>query len=220
MDVKSAFLYGRARRPIFIDVPQEDPRSQEEGMLVKLIESSYVTRDAHKIWEDCLLNEMKLLRFVESLSFPCLFHHGFMNVEFTFHVDDVCGVGPLENVKKVYHGLAESFEVKCMYAGSGTRTNEVECLGRGVMFTAGGVEIHGGPKHAAMVLTELEMPMCKPMGGLHVVDGKALDALADETRDFMPPSEARRHRSAVVRVVFMAQDRLDLDVAACIVSKT
>ena len=26
MDVKSAFLYGRARHPIFIDVPAEDPR--------------------------------------------------------------------------------------------------------------------------------------------------------------------------------------------------
>ena len=107
-----------------------------------------------------------------------------------------------------------------MYEGAETRTNEVECLGRGVMFTAGGVEIHGGPKHAAMVLTELEMPMCKPVGGPHVVDAKSLDTLADETRDFMPPSEARRHRSAVVRVVYVAQDRPHLDVVACIVSET
>ena len=31
----------------------------------------------------------------------------------------------------------------------------------------------------------------------------------------MPPTEARRHRSAVARVVYMAQDRPDLDVVAC-----
>ena len=81
------------------------------------------------------------------------------------------------------------------------------------MFTADGVEIHGDPKHAAILLKEMEMDMCKPVGSPHVVDAKSLDALADETRDFMPPSEARRHRSAVARGVYMAQDRPDLDVA-------
>ena len=64
------------------------------------------------------------------------------------------------------------------------------------------------------------MDTCKPMGSPHVVDAKSLDALADETRDFVPPSEARRHRSAVARVVYTAQDRPDLDVAACTLSKT
>ena len=37
MDVKSAFLYGRAQRPIFIEVPTEDPRTQLDGVLVKLV---------------------------------------------------------------------------------------------------------------------------------------------------------------------------------------
>ena len=88
------------------------------------------------------------------------------------------------------------------------------------MFTADGVEIHGHPKHAAIVLKEMRMDMCKPMGCPHVVDTKSLDALADETRDFMPPSEARQHRSTVARVVCMAHDRRNLNVAACTVSKT
>ena len=87
VNVKSAFLYGRARRPIFIDVPAEDPRSQEEGMLAKLIGSLYGTRDAPLIWQDCLRNEMKRLGFVESLRVPCLFFHVFMNVEMIVHVD-------------------------------------------------------------------------------------------------------------------------------------
>ena len=66
----------------------------------------------------------------------------------------------------------------------------------------------------------MEMDMCKLMGSPRVVDAVSLDALADETRDFMPPSEARRNRGAVARVVHMAQDRPDLDVAACTLSKT
>ena len=39
MDVKSAFLYGRARRPIIIEVTTEDPRSQLDGVLAKLVGS-------------------------------------------------------------------------------------------------------------------------------------------------------------------------------------
>ena len=39
MDVKSAFLYGRVRRPIIIEVHTEDPRSQLDGVLAKLVGS-------------------------------------------------------------------------------------------------------------------------------------------------------------------------------------
>ena len=62
--------------------------------------------------------------------------------------------------------------------------------------------------------------MCKSVGSLHVADTKLLDTLADDTRSDMPPTDARRHRSAVARVVYMAQDRPDLDVAACTLAKT
>ena len=52
MDVKSTFLYGRARRRIFIEVPTEDPRSQLDGVLAQLVGSLYGTRDAPLIWQD------------------------------------------------------------------------------------------------------------------------------------------------------------------------
>ena len=47
----------------------------------------------------------------------------------------------------------------------------------------------------------------------------ALEMKCTHARSFMPPTDARRHRSAVARVVFMAQDRPDLDVVACILAK-
>ena len=64
------------------------------------------------------------------------------------------------------------------------------------------------------------MDMCKSVSSFHVEDTKLLDTLADDTRSYMPPTDARRHRSAVARVVHMAQDRPDLDVVACILAKT
>ena len=64
------------------------------------------------------------------------------------------------------------------------------------------------------------MEMCKSVSSHHVADTKLLDMLADDTWLDMPPTDARRHRSAVTRVVCMAQDRPDLDVVACTLAKT
>ena len=63
------------------------------------------------------------------------------------------------------------------------------------------------------------MEMCKSVSSPHVADTKLLDMLADDTWLDMPPTDARRHRSAVTRVVCMAQDRPDLDVVACTLAK-
>ena len=49
--------------PFLFEVPTEDPRSQLEGALAKLVGSLYGTRDAPLIWQDCLRCEMKSLGF-------------------------------------------------------------------------------------------------------------------------------------------------------------
>ena len=88
MDVTSALLYGRFRRPILHRGSQrEDPRSQLDGVLAKKVESLYGTRDAPMIWQDCLRCQMKLLGFKESLRSPCMFHRETKGVEMIAHVD-------------------------------------------------------------------------------------------------------------------------------------
>ena len=75
MDVKSAFLNGRARRLIIIEVSTEDPGSKLHGVLAKVVRSLYGTRDAPKIWQDCLRCQMKVLGLKDSLRVPCMFYH-------------------------------------------------------------------------------------------------------------------------------------------------
>ena len=50
LDVKSAFLYGAARRKIYIELPSADPESggSKVGVLYKAL---YGTRDAPQIWQ-------------------------------------------------------------------------------------------------------------------------------------------------------------------------
>ena len=60
------------------------------------------------------------------------------------------------------------------------------------------MEIHWDPLHAAISLKEAGMEMCTSVNSPHVVGAKLLDTLADDTRSSrMPPTDARRHWSAV-----------------------
>ena len=102
----SAFSYGRARRPIFIEVPAKDPRSQLDGVLAKVAGSLYGTRDAPVIWQDCLRCQMKVLGYKESLRIPCMFYHETKDVEMIAHVDVLFEVRCLKDVQDVCHGFA------------------------------------------------------------------------------------------------------------------
>ena len=70
------------------------------------------------------------------------------------------------------------------------------------------------------LLKETGMNMCNAESSHHVADTKLLDTLADDTGSYMPLTDARRHRSAVARVVYMSKDRPESDVAACTLAKT
>ena len=49
-DVKTAFLYGDARRFLYIDLPPEDPLAASGRYVGKLERAMYGTRDAPMIW--------------------------------------------------------------------------------------------------------------------------------------------------------------------------
>ena len=75
MDVKSAFSYGRTRRPNFIEVPTEDPGSKLRGASAKVVGSLCGTHNTPMIWQDCFRCQMKVLGFLYLLRVPCMFHH-------------------------------------------------------------------------------------------------------------------------------------------------
>ena len=151
MDVKSAFFFRRVRRPIFIEVPTEGRRSQLDGVLAKWVGSLYGARDAPMIWQDCLRCQMKLLGFKESLRLPRMLYRETKGLEMIAHVDDLF-VGCLKDVQEVHRGLADSFEIKCTYAGPKTGNSEDEYLGQCIVFTENGPKINGDPRHAAFFL--------------------------------------------------------------------
>ena len=111
------------------------------------------------------------------------------------------------------HGFADSFEMKCTYGGPQVgdwkwSTWDDEFFSRTMGWSV--MEIHGLLVHAATPLTDARRNTRNPISSPRATDTHMLDTSVDETTAHMPATEARKHRSAVARVVCMAQDRPDL----------
>ena len=92
IDVKSAFLYGKARRRIYIELPTRDPQSGGDvvGMLDK---SMYGTRDAPIIWQATVDKMLITLGFRCSVLQPGVYIHDCRQLRVMVHVDDFLVVG-------------------------------------------------------------------------------------------------------------------------------
>ena len=50
MDIRKAFLCGKISRTVYVELPSEDPISEERNMVGKLDKAMYGTRDASAAW--------------------------------------------------------------------------------------------------------------------------------------------------------------------------
>ena len=74
MDVKSAFLYGEARRKIYIELPRGDPHSGS-GQVGVLRKALYGTRDAPLIWQAEIKTTLESIGFRRSRLHPSVYVH-------------------------------------------------------------------------------------------------------------------------------------------------
>ena len=68
-DVKIAFLYGDARRSLYVELPPEDPLSASGRYVGKLERPMYGTRDAPMIWQGYLRETLLGMKFKEYVTY-------------------------------------------------------------------------------------------------------------------------------------------------------
>ena len=95
MDVKCAFLYGKMKRNIYIELPTQDER-YGKNLVGKLIKAMYWTRDAPQIWEDLVQETMASLGMQSSMIQPSVYFHVSKKLFVVTHVDDFLCVGAEE----------------------------------------------------------------------------------------------------------------------------
>ena len=126
LDVKRAFLYGKARRDIYIKLPPEDPM-YGTGVVGKLERSLYGTRDAPQIWQDELKSSMEELGFRSCLSNPGVYIQDETGVLAVAHVDDVLAVGSSCHLQNFQAQLHKKYDLKHHILGpSVSEEQEVE----------------------------------------------------------------------------------------------
>ena len=72
VDVKRAYFYADACRPMFVKLPAEDAAP---GMVGRLNKAMYGTRDAASNWEKKYGEHLERVGFITGKSTPCAFYH-------------------------------------------------------------------------------------------------------------------------------------------------
>ena len=214
-DIKSAFLYGWAKRNIFIELPPEDPMSSSGSFVGRLLKAMYGTRDAPQVWADHLGSILCKIGFQESVYMPGVFLHQVRKIKMAVHVDDLLASGLSEELEWLVKSLLSEFEMKHEILGpdAGQKT-EVEYLGRRIAWTSEGIVIEGDSKHARNLLKVMGMETCRsstsPFASKEEVDGSPVE---------LSSIDARKYRGAAALISYMAQDRPDLSVVACFLAE-
>lgn len=74
VDVKRAFFYAPAERPIWIKLPPEDQCG--DITVARLLKAMYGTRDAPMLWQKHVSKTLETLGFRPGKANPCVYYHG------------------------------------------------------------------------------------------------------------------------------------------------
>ena len=153
MDVKCAFLYGEARRTVYIELPHTDPRYGDPTVVGKLKKSMYGTRDAPQIWAEHVRATLESLGYKQSVYQPSVYFHPEKTVLIVVHVDDFLCAGKGEELEELYRDLSAKYELKKTVL-SLEDERETKYLNRVLRVTDEGVEIVGDSTHSELLFKD------------------------------------------------------------------
>ena len=196
IDVSRAHFYADAVRDVYIELPREDPRSQEPGACGKLLKTMYGTLDAAEQWGEHYSSTLRDADFTQGKASPCHFHYGRLGLWVLVHGDDFFGVARRAGREFLAKTLEKKYEVKIKEAGpQDTDAKEMKVLGRILSFRPDGVTLEADPCHAEQAIDEL---------GLRAAKGVATPGVPDSKPG--PADLPRRRREAVWRDDGQAHD--------------
>ena len=116
-DVKTAFLYGDARRSLYVELPPEDPLAASGQYVGKPERAMYGTRDAPMIWQDHLRKTLTDMKFKESVIHPGVFQHETRDIFLCVYVDDLLCKGIREDLIWLKKQLLKEYELETKLMG-------------------------------------------------------------------------------------------------------
>ena len=217
-DIKRAYFYAPASRPIYVAIPDEDLCPGDEGKVACLNLSLYGTRDAAQNWSNAYSSHLESVGFTRGRASPCNFFHSERRISLTVHGDDFTSTGTERDLRWLDAQLKDKFEVKTKLLGPDAgrgHLQELRVLNRILAWTELGVTYEADQRHAEIIVRELGLEGAKAVmtpGSREDVEGQ--QKLNEKDNELLPPAEATRYRGLAARLNYLAQDRFELLYAA------
>ena len=220
VDVKRAYFYAPATRPIYIRIPKEDWEDGDEERVGMLHLSLYGTRDAALNWSKTYTGFLVANGFVPGRCSPCNFHHPQRDIAMTVHGDDFTCSGSEQDLWWLEGQFKAKFEVKCEVLGPrpGAQSQEIRVLNRVLTWTDAGLCYEPDQRHAEIVIRDLGLTGGKAVSSpgsrddANRASSLGLD-LEDPQTPLLSSREASSYRAISARLNYLAQDRADLQYA-------
>ena len=216
-DVKRAYFHAKSKRTTYVQLPPEDIGPGEEGMCGRLNNSMYGTRDAAANWSDEYTQRLVEMGFKSGRATPCVFHHEEKGLRAYIHGDDFVVVGLPQNLKWMQERLERKYELTVEVLGPDAgQQKEVRVLNRILRWTPNGVEYEADPRHAEIILQQLNISECKPVATPgtreegHAKEGDQPNMMPDRALD---REKGTAYRAIVARANYMSPDRPDIAYA-------
>ena len=142
---------------------------------------------------------------------PGVFLHAERQLLLGVHVDDVLVSGEEHSLLWLHDQLKKVYDVEYILVGPGYRPSEV-FLGRTLRWTSAGLEWEANEKHVRTLLSDHNMTRAKPMATPITTDQVAGDE--KDPSPLLAWGDAKRFRSSVARINYLAQDRPGLSLCA------
>ena len=157
-DVKQAFFYAPATRPIYIGLPAEAKGPDDVDVCGRLERSLYGTRDAALNWSLQYTRVLESIGFKKGASSPCTFHHPGRGVCMAVHGDDFVSEGQLSDLQWVDQQLRAHFQIKTELMGAQEGlTKELRLLNRILQWAPEGIYWEPDPRHVELTLRDLNL---------------------------------------------------------------
>ena len=209
IDIRRAYFHSKARRRVFVQLPEEDA---QEGMCGMLLKAMYGTRDAAQNWEYEYAEFMQSIGFKRGIANPCVFFNPSREIRVVVHGDDFTVLAAEDNLNWFREQIQNRFEVKFRgrIGPSEKDSKSIRILNRVVQWTEKGIEYEADQRHAELIIQD--MCLKKESNGA-VTPGVKVSSEDDKQNQPLTQQQATQYRAMVARANYLAQDRSDIQFA-------
>ena len=210
VDVRRAYFYAKARRKIYVELPDEDKGPGDVDMCGMLNVSLYGTRDAAQNWEEELGGFLLSLGFIKGRGSTCMYRHPARQIKAAVHGDDLAASCERKQAEWLTKVMKDRYEVRTQMMGADRDLDkELKLLNRSFRWSKQGIWIEADPRHVKEILKDLELDNCQTVS----TPGSDSDKSGKDQEEYLEPAKATAFRAVAARLNYLCQDRPDIRFA-------